>query len=185
MGMYCVNYSNKSYPVYSDTTMTRTIGEIKKYDCFAMLSTWNGSHVYYPNRLDEVYFRNPSTGITQIGFIMYDNDEDMEVPYLTLSFGNTTFDGTAYKTFKTRKALSFYDSNANWKGTCVSGARIATNDTEPGNSYRYLMRAMFYETGVGTNVWKAISGTANQYGFIDTGIQSGGTTSTIGVYGFF
>lgn len=182
MGMYCGNISFKSYPVYSDTTLTKTIGQILRHDCFAMLGTWNGSHAYYPNRIDEVYFRNAVSGVAQKGFIVYDNDADMEIPYLDMSFGNVTFDGTKYKTFKTRRKLPYYDSSANYKGTCEIGARVATNDTEPGQTYPYLMRAMFIETGENTNVWKAVSGTAYEYGFIDTGIENGGTKTTIGVY---
>ena len=66
--------------------------------------------------------------------------------------------------------MSRYDADGNYKGTTVNGGRILTNDTTPGQSMPNCMRAMYYETGTGTGVFKPISGTAGEYGFVDTAV---------------
>lgn len=186
MGAYCINTSGSAVPVYSSNAMTTQIGTIYTYECFAWVGTWAGSDAYYPNAVEEIYFKSGSS-VTH-GYIL-NTGTGVTTSFLNYSFGNVTMNigssSQTFKTFKTRKALSYYNASGTLIGTCVSGARIATSDTVPGTSKPECMAAMFLETGVGTNVWKLVNGTGDTitYGFIDTGLSSGSLSTAIGVYG--
>lgn len=180
MGMFCINKSGKAVKVYSDNSFKTQIGTIYANECFAFIERWAGSHVYYPSALD--YIRFLSSNGLKTGAVMNDGD-GFETSFLNYSFGNVTNSGVTYKSLKTRKALNYYDAAGNRKGTCVSGARVLTNDTTPGQSNPHYMRAMYVETGVNTNRWIAISGKSGTYGFIDSGLGSGSDASKIGIYG--
>lgn len=181
MGAYCINASGKSIPVYSDNTLTTKIGTIYTYECFAYVERWSGSHAYYPNTVDMVYFRT-SSGTCTTGWIL-NTGAGEETSFLNYSFGTIMVDGVAYKILKSRSARSCYDASGTWTATCPSGARILTNDTTPGQSHPERMMAMFYETGVGTGVFKAVSGSASSHGFINSGIDGGSLSTAIGIYG--
>lgn len=176
MGAYCINKSGVSKKVYLENTLTTQIGTIYANECFAWADVWAGDEDYCG-----IVFRN-SSGSLQAGWLVNLNDGAFS-KFLSYSFGNVTNSGVTYKSFKTRKALDYYDSAGNYKGTCVSGARVLTNDTEPGSTNRNYMRAMYVETGVSTNVWIIVSGVPNSYGFIDTGLGSDSKSTGIGVYG--
>lgn len=178
MGAYCINKSGASKKVYQENSLITQIGTIYNNECFAWTDVWAGDEDYCG-----IVFRN-SSGNLQGGWLLNDTN-NLFAKFLSYSFGNVTnaYDGKTYKSFKTRKALDYYDASGNYKGTCTSGARVLTNDTEPGATNRNYMRAMYVESGVNTNVWIIVSGIPNTYGFIDTGLGSDSKSTGIGVYG--
>lgn len=178
MGAFCINKRGSAVSVYSDNTLTTKTGTIYANECFAWIGSWPGDTSYCYIR-----FRN-SAGQLETG-CMSDSFSGVFTPFLNYSFGNVTnvYDGVTYKSFKTRKALDYYDAAGNYKGTCVSGARVLTNDTEPGATKTHCMRAMYVETGVNTNTWIIVSGIPNTYGFIDSGLGADSKSTGIGVYG--
>lgn len=180
MLMYAINKSNTVKKVWRMiSSPLEEIGSIYHNECYAITDSRiiqgsDGSYHEY------IYFK--STDGMKHGVITNGGDGEA-TPFLNYSFGNVTVNNSTYSSFKTRKALAYYDASGTYKGTCVSGARVLTNDTTPGQSMPHCMRAMYVETGVGTNVWRAISGTNGTYGFIDTGISGGSDAARIGIYG--
>lgn len=181
MKCYAINKSGKKQTVYeSNAYKAPQIGTLYHNECFGVVEskTYEGTN----GALQEwVYFKS-SSGV-KTGYMPNSGGGEV-TPFLNYSFGTIKGpDGYNYKTLKTRKALTYYDKNGKYKGTCVSGARILTNDTTPGVTMPYCMTAMYVETGVNTNKWILISGNNLEYGFIDTGIASGCDASKIGIYG--
>ena len=180
MKMYAINKSNAARTVWrGQTSPLEQIGTLYHNECFGVTDSQiiQGSDGSY---YEFIYFK--STSGLKHGMITNGGGGEV-TPFLNYSFGNVTVNGSSYSSFKTRKALAYYDASGNYKGTCVSGARVLTNDTTPGESMPNCMRAMYIETGSGTNAWKAISGTNGTYGFIDTGLSGGSDASKIGIYG--
>lgn len=180
MGMFCVNKSGRAYNVYDSTNTENKIGVIYHNECFAYTKRWAGSHTIEPDALDAVHFLS-SSGLRG-GWIVNKGD-GVETSILNYSFGDVVVDGITYKSLKTRRALTYYDSEGHRKGTCKAGVRVLTNYSTPGQTMPYLMNAMYVETGVGTNRWIICSGIPGQYGFIDTGLSGGSDASRIGIYG--
>ena len=176
MGAYCINKSGVSKKVYLENTLKTQIGTIYANECFAWTGAWAGDTDYCT-----ITFRN-SSGTLQSGWLLNDTN-NLFAKFLDYSFGNVTNNGVTYKSFKTRKALNFYNSAGQYKGVCVSGARVLTNDTEPGVTNNSYMRAMYVETGVNTNNWILISSIQDTYGFIETGLGTNSNSTGIGVYG--
>lgn len=181
MGAYCINTSGRTVPVYSDNTLTQQIGSIYPYECFAFTSRWEGSHAFYPDAVDQVYFRT-SSGTCSYGWIL-NTGAGEETSFLDYSFGTIRVENTSFKILKSRSARSCYDASGTWTATCPAGARILTNDTTPGQSHPYRMAAMFYETGVNTGVFRSVSGNGISHGFIESGLASGSLSTAIGIYG--
>lgn len=184
MGKYCINKSGAKKTVYDkpDTSAT-VVGTIYANECFALADVWAGSHVFYPNEFDHIYFRNSSGKLAE-GYV-FNKGDGLAKSFLNYSFGNVKGpDGVTYKSFKLRASAAYYDNAGNYKGTAPSGARVLTNDSTPGKTKQYLMNAMYVETGKGTNKWTLVSGSKGTSGFINTGIiTSGSDASKIGVYG--
>lgn len=184
MGKYCINKSGEKKNVYNNADCTGTvIGTIYANECYALANTWAGSHVFYPNQTEHIYFRNKSGGLSE-GYL-YNKGDGVATSFLNYSFGSVTGpDGNTYRSFKLRANANYYNSAGTRKGVALAGARVLTNDSTPGQSMPYLMNAMYVETGKGTNKWTLISGVSGKSGFIDTGIKSiGSDASKIGVYG--
>lgn len=186
MGFYAINRSGKKYPIYATNACTGTaIGNLYNNECYALIETWAGSHVYYPNQVEHIKFRN-SSGNIQEGFI-FNKGDGVATPITNFSFGTVTpRAGYSCKSLKTRASVDYYNSNGTRIGTIPSGARILTmGDTTPGSTKPHTMKAYFYETGVGTNVWNPlIAGQYGVAGYVDTGLASAGSDAArISVYG--
>jgi hypothetical protein len=180
MDRYAINKSGKTIEVReSNAYGAKKIGTLYHNECFAVTDARDiqgspGSQYLW------IYFKSTSGmkhGVISVG------TANQAYSFLNYSFGNVTVNGSTFKSFKTRKALGYYDASGKLKGTCVKGARVLTNDTTPGSSNPELMCARYVETGVGTNQWIPISGDKNKDGFISTGLSGGSDASKIGVYG--
>lgn len=184
MGATAINKSGRALLVVREYMTAATgdnlIGTIYHNECF----TWDTTYVIPfsdGSVYRGIYFKG--TDGMKYGWLL-DSGANECVSFLNYSFGNVVGpDGDTYKSFKVRTATSRYDESGTYKGTTVVGGRILTNDTEPGQSMSYCMRAMYYETGAGTGVFRPISGTNGEYGFVDTGIRNGSDAARIGIYG--
>lgn len=181
MKMYAINKSGVARTVYSGITSPLVqIGSIYHNECFGVIDTRiiQGS----PGNYHEfIHFK--STDGVKTGMITNGGGGEV-TPFLNYSFGDVVGpDGNTYKSFKTRRALGRFNASGGYTGSVPSGVRILTNDTTPGESMPHCMRAMYYETGVGTGVFNLVSGIAGEYGFVDTGIAVYSDAARIGIYG--
>lgn len=184
MGMFCINKSGKNVEVWSGPGSGSVIGVIYPNECFNYVSRWAGSDAYYPAACDYVLYRT-SNGTLRNGYIM-NNGDGAETSVLNYSYPTVTVGGVAYKCLKTRTALKVYSNSGTFIGTCPSGARVLTNNTQPGATMNQIISAKYYETGYNTGLFQPIysngsSGTVG--GFIDSGLSLGSMYNTVGLYG--
>lgn len=184
MGMFCINKSGKTVNVWAGPCDGEVVGVINPNECYTYVSRWNGSHIYEPSAVcDYIMFRHNGELIN--GWIINTGD-GLETSVLNYSYPNVTVSGVSYKCLKTRVALKVHDSDGNYIGTCPSGARVLTNNSQPGMTMNHLVSAKYYETGYNTGIFQPIysngsSGTVG--GFIDSGLWHGSMYNTIGLYG--
>lgn len=182
MGGFRINKSGSKEKVHESVGSSTQVGTLYNNEVFAWTGTFAGSHAYYPSQADYVAFRG-SGGVLKEGVIFNDGKGE-STSILNYSFGNVTGpDGKTYKSFKTRATLRTYNAKAQATGWVPNGATILTNDSEPGQTLKHCMRAMWYK-GPNSTKWEAISGVSGVYGFVDTGLLScGSDAGKIGIYG--
>lgn len=182
--MYCINKSGTTLPVYSSNDFTTKIGAIYPNECYVYISTWAGSHVYYPNVCDNILFRGPN-GTLMNGCFMCTDITTQRKSVLDYSFGGGSIISGLYypNSLKARNTLTIYNGSGNAISTVTAGRKVLIgNDNTSGQNYPYLLKIKAVESSAGSGAYSLFAGTTDAY--CDTGLgRYGSMYNTVGLYG--
>lgn len=171
-----VNLSGKTLSVYDATKTTTLVGTVLNNCTYVIRSSASG--YYTVNfKASNSTSENLSTGVIKVS----DVTNAGKTPITDVSYTTETIDGTSYYIFKVRQNSSLYNAKAEYVGTVKKDMFVATKDTLCGNSYPYL-KHIYYVMTSSTNDWEKLEGTG---GFVDSGIRTGNSDQTMGIYGLW
>lgn len=190
---FCVNKSGYSVPVWSGpgfanvADITR-IGSIGNREAFSFVEDWGGDGVFnciqFLNSSGQLSYGWLSNRYENGNAILANSDwnnvftECTDYPY-----GYVTIDGKTYKTFKFRRAEEVYTpSGDNW-GAVASGCRVACQTALAGSSHPSWKGINYVERSTDGAWIKVTSQSGEEYGYVDTGLNTGSGPSTISMYG--
>lgn len=167
----CVNLSGRSWNVYDSNN--NVIGAIEPREFF--------TYVGYEGSLISIYFLSPSGAKT--GYLHSSDNipSSCFTNIINRPYGTITLDQTQYKTFMMRKQMNLYDAAGNIVGSVAAGKRVASLYGTAGQSMPYLTEIHYAEKRSGG--WDSMKGSGVNYGFVDTGLRSGSSPTTIALYG--
>lgn len=171
---FCVNKSGKAVPVYSDTDKSNQIGKINNREAFGYNRNWGGDD-YFCN----IVFRN-SSGSLSGGFIV-DPPTGCMSNCTDYPYGTEKINGTTYYTFKFRNSAKVYKASGNSWGSVAANCRVACLSSMAGDSHPEWKGINYVESSKGG--WVEVSGDGYTYGFVDAGLSTGSSYSSIPMYG--
>ncbi len=192
--MFCTNRFG-SVPVWDDLpgdngsmSGVNQIGTLADDESFAYIPDWGGDGVF-----NRIYFRN-SSGKLVYGFV-YNRDKNGNkitrddlwnsvcCPFTHNPYRVATINGKTYPTFKARRQEEIYTAAKTLWGHVAAGMEVACADDTAGDTRPDWKKIIAVKRST-DNKWITVSGDGYNYGFVDTGMASyGSTASTISIYG--
>lgn len=147
------------------------VGELYPHEAFC----WIGGE----GSVNAINFLGPD-GNYSFGYI-YDGTTAgiTDYPYGTEQIYDSFND---YYTFIMRRTMDVFDANGDYWGQVAGGCRVACMTNMAGDSNTYLKGINFVENTAGE--WIAvITDDDHKYGYVDTGLRSGSSPTSIALYG--
>ncbi len=180
---FCINKSGRTVTVYSDTNKTRVVGEIYNREAYGYNRIWGGDGYFC-----SILFLGPNGTLTT-GFVI-DPPSDFLTPCSEYPAGTCVHNGTTYLYFTMKKTRNVYDRDGNYWGRVAAGCRVLTKNSSSGTSNPHYKEITYVQHTSGNYVpftyEKTVNGqtvTVQGVGFVDTGLSSGSSPSSISMYG--
>ncbi len=165
-----INKSGVIVPVYNDD-FKNVIGQLNQREAFALYG--------YEGDWYSISFLGP-TGVFTAGMLKSPPDSTLidctNHPYGTIKIGNIS-----YYTFIMRTTKNIYTATNNYWGQVAGGRRVACKTGLAGQNYQWYKAINYVEKTTGE--WVAVTGDNVKYGFVDTGLRTGSSPTSIAMYG--
>lgn len=161
-----LNLSGAPLEVYGTLPIASKVGDIENNEVYVVSKeTSSAYHVYFSK-----------DGKLQSGQIKKELASSAMKNITERPYARKVINGTSYFVYRIRKDSNLYDSAANYTGYVKAGMFVACADGLAGTSYPYLKHISYVMTSKG-NKWQV------NEGFVDTGLRSSGSPSSINMYG--
>ena len=165
-----INKSGKVVPVY-DSNGAKKIGQLEKNEAYARYGN--------EGTLTSIHFLGPNGKF--IAGMLKAPASKATTPCTNYPYGTVTINNTKYYTFKMRSKKTIITPNGNSWGSVASGCRVACLDACAGQTKQWTKQIHYVENTSGK--WVKVTGDGKNYGFVDTGLKSGSSPTSIAMYG--
>lgn len=175
MNYLCVNKSGQAYSVFNSDTGKR-VGTIYDREVF-VLTGMEGSQAAIC-----ILSSSGSLLHVPVDFAKQPYPIGMLNSIQAYPYGTEVINGTTYKTFKMRQRKNIYTGAGNYWGAVAANMLVATNDNIMGDTHVDWKKINYVKRST-DGAWIKVEGDGYSHGFVDTGLSSASTYSTIPFYG--
>lgn len=166
-----VNKSGVVVPVYGGEDWSKVVGQILLREAFAIYG--------YEGDLTSISFLGPNG--TFISGILRSPSEKATTNCTQYPYGTVVINKTKYYTFIMRSTKNVYTVGNTYWGQVAGGCRVACLTSLAGQEHQWYKGINYIESTTGS--WVKVTGDGEDYGFVDTGLRSGSSPTSIAMYG--
>lgn len=164
----CINNSDSSILVYGYNDI---VGELYPREAFC----WTGGE----GSVNGINFLDPNGNYID-GTIYTESFCDItDYPYGEVKFDTYNY---ALYTFIMQRTMNIYNANGDYWGRVAAGCLVACETAMAGDNMTYLKGINWVQNTSGEWI-QVITDDNRQYGYVDTGLRSGSSPSSIALYG--